>query len=220
MGVNDISGLLPLPQPLPPREGSFRSAIIYFVTGVLFLPGWVGVSKKLGKKWTWIVSMGVNTGAFVGVFFLGPGDVWVYGILVFLSGIGLGATLAIPSAMQADVIDYDELLSGERREGHYIGLWSITKKLAAALGVGVALSILGSVGYTPNVEQSEEVLLTLRLLYALVPSVCNIVALLGALAYPISRKRHEDIRAAIAEKKAGRPVRDPLRHESIIVSQV
>ncbi|NIR14877.1 MAG: MFS transporter, partial [Desulfobacterales bacterium] len=79
-----------------------------------------------------------------------------------ISGIGLGATLAIPSAMQADVIDYDELLSGARREGHYIGLWSITKKLAAALGVGIALPILGNVGYTPNVEQSEAVLLTLR----------------------------------------------------------
>ncbi len=192
--------------------------LIYFVTGVLFLPGWIMVSRRLGKKWTWIASMGVNTGAFVGVFFLGPGDAWIYGILVFISGIGLGATLAIPSAMQADVIDYDELLSGERREGHYIGLWSISKKLAAALGVGIALPILGKVGYTPNVEQSEEVLLTLRLLYALVPSVCNVVALLIALAYPISRKRHEDIRFAIAERKTGRPVTDPLRGERIIVS--
>ncbi|MGD9031063.1 MAG: glycoside-pentoside-hexuronide (GPH):cation symporter [Desulfobacteraceae bacterium] len=192
--------------------------IIYFVTGVLFLPGWILVSRSLGKKWTWIASMGVNTGAFVGVFFLGPGDVWIYGILVFVSGIGLGATLAIPSAMQADVIDYDELLSGERREGHYIGLWSVTKKLAAALGVGIALPILGKVGYMPNVEQSEEVLLTLRLLYALVPSVCNIVALIIALAYPISRKRHGEIRFAIAERKAGRSVTDPLRRERIMVS--
>jgi len=192
--------------------------LIYFVTGVLFLPGWIWVSKRLGKKWTWIASMGVNTGAFVGVFFLGPGDAWIYGILVFISGTGLGATLAIPSAMQADVIDYDELLSGERREGHYIGLWSITKKLAAALGVGIALPLLGNVGYTPNVEQSEEVLLTLRLLYALVPSVCNIVALIIAMAYPISRKRHKDIRFAIAERKAGRPAKDPLRGGGVILS--
>ena len=71
--------------------------------------------------------MAINTGAFVGVFFLGPGDAAIYGILVFLSGIGFGATLAIPSAIQADVIDYDELLTGERREGQYIGLWSISK---------------------------------------------------------------------------------------------
>ena len=78
--------------------------------------------------------MAINTGAFAGVFFLGPGDAAIYGILVFLSGIGFGATLAIPSAIQADVIDYDELLTGERREGQYIGLWSISKKFAAAMG--------------------------------------------------------------------------------------
>ena len=72
--------------------------------------------------------MALNTGAFVGVFFLAPGDTLLYGLLVFLSGIGFGATLAIPSAIQADVIDYDELLTGERREGQYIGLWSISKK--------------------------------------------------------------------------------------------
>ena len=58
--------------------------------------------------------MAINTGAFIGVFFLGPGDTLIYGILVFISGIGFGATLAIPLAIQADVIDYDELISGER----------------------------------------------------------------------------------------------------------
>jgi GPH family glycoside/pentoside/hexuronide:cation symporter len=153
----------------------------------------------------------VNTGAFVGVFFLGPKDVWLYGVLVFISGIGLGATLAIPSAMQADVIDYDELRSGKRREGHYVGLWSISKKLAAALGVGIALYVLGASGYRPNVYQTNSVVLTLRILYSLVPSVCNIVALLIALAYPIDQKTHEKIKRAISATAAGKSVEDPLR---------
>jgi len=154
--------------------------------------------------------MGVNTGAFVGVFFLGPGDVWIYGVLVFFSGIGFGANLAIPSAMQADVIDYDELLTGERREGQYIGIWSIAKKLAAALGVGISLSVLGISGYSPNVEQSEHVLFSFRLLYALVPSVCNLTALFIALAYPINSTTHEEIRSAIEKRGQGLPVSDPL----------
>jgi GPH family glycoside/pentoside/hexuronide:cation symporter len=190
--------------------------LIYFVTGVLFLPGWVYMARRLEKKITWLAAMVINTGAFTGVFFLGPGDAHLYGILVFLSGIGFGATLAIPSAMQADVIDYDELLSGQRREGQYIGIWSITKKLAAALGVGLALAILGAVGYTPNVEQSAQVQFTLRVLYALVPSLCNIAAFVIALAYPISRKIHHDILAAIAEKRSGQSVKDPLRPGRIL----
>jgi GPH family glycoside/pentoside/hexuronide:cation symporter len=185
--------------------------LLYFVVGILFLPGWIQVSRKMGKKRTWILSMALNTGAFVGVFFLGPGDAPVYGVLVCLSGIGLGATLALPSAMQADVIDYDQLISGERREGQYVGLWSISKKLAAALGVGTSLAILGMVGYAPGVEQSPRVLLSLRVLYALVPSLCNLAALLIATAYPISAAVHEEIKGAIAERRSGRPAIDPIR---------
>jgi GPH family glycoside/pentoside/hexuronide:cation symporter len=190
---------------------------LYFVTGVLFLPGWVFLAKRMGKKEAWILSMAINTGAFMGVFFLGPGDASIYGILIFFSGIGFGATIAIPSSMQADVIDYDELLTGERREGHYIGLWSISKKLAAALGVGLALSLLGTAGYEPNLDQPGQVILMLKILYALVPSLCNIVAIFIAMAYPISGRIHEEIREAIKNKQKGRRFIDPLnRHQKTI----
>jgi GPH family glycoside/pentoside/hexuronide:cation symporter len=183
---------------------------LYFITGILFLPGWVRLARRLEKKRTWIASMAVNTGAFAGVFFLGPGDAWLYGILVFFSGIGFGATIAIPTAMQADVIDYDELITGERREGQYIGLWSITKKLAAALGVGLALTLLGASGYTPHAEQPAPVQWTLKILYAGVPSLCNMAAILIALAYPITRDMHDEIREGIRQRRAGAAVRDPL----------
>ncbi len=191
--------------------------LLYFVTGIAFLPGWIIISRRTGKKAAWLASMVINTGAFIGVFFLGPGDALIYGILVFLSGIGFGATLAIPSAIQADVIDYDELLTGERREGQYIGLWSISKKFAAAIGVGAGLSILGMAGYTPNVEQSPHVQFTLRTLYALVPSICNIIAIFIALAYPISSSIHKEIRSAIGQRQAGHSVTNPLEPAQTLV---
>ena len=190
--------------------------LLYFVTGILFLPGWVWLARVIGKKPAWLASMAINSGAFMGVFFLGPGDVALYGILVFFSGIGFGATLALPSAIQADVIDYDELLTGHRREGQYIGLWSIAKKLAAATGVGIGLTILGWAGYTPNVEQSDAVVLTLRILYAGVPSLFSLIAFVIALAYPITGEVHRQIRAAIEQQKTGMPVRDPLRPSNAI----
>jgi GPH family glycoside/pentoside/hexuronide:cation symporter len=185
--------------------------MLYFVTGIVFLPAWIFIARRTGKKAAWLTSMAVNTGAFIGVFFLGPGDEAIYGVLVFLSGIGFGATLAIPSAIQADVIDYDELLTGARREGQYIGLWSISKKLAAAIGIGAGLSILGLVGYTPKAEQPAAVLMTLRVLYALVPSLCNLVAIGIACAYPISGQIHAEIRRAIEQRQAGLPVTNPLK---------
>jgi GPH family glycoside/pentoside/hexuronide:cation symporter len=184
--------------------------MVYFVTGIIFLPAWIWISRRTGKKAAWLASMAVNSGAFLGVFFLGPGDEVIYGILVFLSGIGFGATLAIPSAIQADVIDYDELLTGERREGQYIGWWSISKKMAAAVGIGAGLSLLGMAGYVPNAEQSENVRLMLRSLYALVPSLLNLAGLAIAFFYPISDKIHADIRKAIQDKANGKRVVDPL----------
>jgi GPH family glycoside/pentoside/hexuronide:cation symporter len=190
--------------------------LLYFLSGIVFLPGWVVLARRIGKKSAWILSIAVNTGAFIGVFFLGPGDAAIYGVLVFLSGIGLGATLALPSSIQADVIDYDELLTGERREGRYIGLWSIAKKLAAAVGVGAGLSILGLAGYVPNAQQPEEVRLALRVLYALVPSVCNLAALAIALAYPISGAVHQRILDGIERRKKKESVEDPLRPGVVI----
>jgi GPH family glycoside/pentoside/hexuronide:cation symporter len=185
--------------------------LLYFVTGILFLPGWIVIARHTGKKKAWLASMAVNTGAFIGVFFLGPGDAAIYGVLVFISGIGFGATLAIPSAIQADVIDYDELLTGERREGQYIGLWSIAKKMAAAVGIGVGLPILGLAGYVPNAEQPESVVTALKTLYALVPSLCNVAAFFIALAYPISGDIHREIRQAIDQRNNGKPFSNPLQ---------
>ncbi len=190
--------------------------LLYFVTGILFLPVWVRLAQRFGKKETWVVSMLVNSGAFLGVFFLGPGDAAIYGVLVFFSGIGFGAALALPSAIQADVIDYDELTTGRRREGQYIGLWSIAKKLAAAVGVGLGLAVLGAVGYTPNIEQSEAVQMALRVLYALVPSLCTLLAVAIARYYPISSQVHGRIRAAIGRRQAGHAVADPLKSGRII----
>jgi GPH family glycoside/pentoside/hexuronide:cation symporter len=188
----------------------------YLLTGVVALPAWILLAKRFGKKQTWILSMLLNTGAFIGVFFLGPGDTTAYALLVFLSGLGMGATLALPSSLQADVIDYDELLTGQRREGHYIGVWAVARKAAAALGVGVALPVLGLAGYVPNVPQSPDVVFTLRVLYAAVPSVCNLVAIGIALGYPIARAQHTAILAGIQTRRRGESVADPLRPDVIL----
>ncbi len=185
--------------------------LLYFASGILMLPAWIRLAGRFGKKKAWLGAMAVNTGAFGGVYFLGAGDALWYGVLVVVSGTGFGATLALPSAIQADVIDYDEYLTGRRQEGWYIGIWSVVKKLTAAFGVGAGLTLLGAVGYTPGPVQPPEVVETLKLLYALVPSLCSAVAFLVALAFPVSRQTHERILECIALRRSGRETSDPLQ---------
>lgn len=149
--------------------------ILYLIIGLIFFPLWPALAKRISKKSTYLLSIGVNTGAFIGVLLLGSGDEIVYAILVAVSGIGLGGTLALPSSMQADSIQLYERIYGMRREGQFIGLWSIAKKLTAALGAGVALPILDFAGYiagSPTPSSSS----TLSILYAGIPCICNVVA--------------------------------------------
>jgi GPH family glycoside/pentoside/hexuronide:cation symporter len=190
--------------------------IAYFVTGIVFLPLWIHIAKSIGKKPAWLLSMLINSAAFLGVYFLDAGDEWIYGVLVVASGIGFGATLALPSSLQADVIDYDEMVSGKRREGQYVGMWSVAKKLSAAVGVGTGLTVLGVVGYVPNLEQSENVKWVIRSFYALIPSICNLVAIVIALFYPLSGEIHRRIIDAIDALKTGKSVVNPLKPSHVI----
>jgi len=167
--------------------------LIYFVSGIALLPAWVWVAGRIGKKAAWMASMGINTGAFFFVFWLGPGDALAYGALVCASGVGFGASLALPSSLTADVIDYDQAQSGKRREGQYIGIFSVAKKMAGATGAGIGLWVLGLFGYVPGEAQSPQVVLALRSLYALVPCLLSVIAFAVAAFYPLSRARHQEI---------------------------
>ena len=96
-----------------------------------------------------------------GILFL-PVWVWITGTWG-KKPTWLAATI-LPSSMQADVIDDDELLCDRRREWLFIGLWSIIKTIPSALGLDLALPLLALAGYDPGREQPEPVILLLRFL--------------------------------------------------------
>jgi len=177
--------------------------VAFLAAGLLALPLWNLAARRFGKKRAWLAALAVNTVPFACVFPLGRGDTALFATLVVLSGLGAIATVALAPSMQADAIDHDELVSGQRRDGQLIGLWMIAEKLAAAAGVGLALPLLGAVGYQPNVAQTPAVLLTLRLLYVVVPCACNALAFVVLLAYPIDRAAHVAITEALAERRSG-----------------
>ncbi|RIL06600.1 MAG: MFS transporter [Proteobacteria bacterium] len=175
--------------------------LIYFAVGFICVPLWVKLAKLTDKKRAWIAALIVNTGAFSGVMLLGAGDEVWYGVLVAVSGIGYGAGMVLPSSMQADVMDLDELDHGARREGQFVGLWLIARKLAAAFGAGIALPVLSWWGYVPNSEQSEGALWGLTFLYAGVPCICYAAAITAACFYPLSRERHAEVAAKLALRR-------------------
>jgi Na+/melibiose symporter-like transporter len=107
-------------------------------------------------------------------------------LIAVISGLSLGADLALPASMQADVVAHDTQLRGERRAGLLFGLWGITTKLALALAVGIALPLLGAAGFAAEGTQDEPVLLLLALLYGTLPVLFKFAAIALIWRFPLS----------------------------------
>lgn len=152
--------------------------IAYFAAGAAGLPGWVWLARRIGKRKAWLTGMGVSILAFVWAYSLGAGDTVAYFAICVLSGLGLGADLALPPSLLADVIDEDEKNGLGRSEGAYFGLWNLATKLNLALAAGLSLPLLGAFGYAPKAANGPEALFVLSAVYALLP--CALKALAAA----------------------------------------
>lgn len=88
-------------------------------------------------------------------------------MICLLSGLALGADLALPAALAADL--------GERQgqSGAYFGVWNFVAKLNLALAAGLALPALSLLGYQPG---SGHGLSALVGVYALLPLVFKVLA--------------------------------------------
>lgn len=149
----------------PEQTGSFL--ILYFMSGLLALPIWLFLAKRWGKKKTWIVSMVMASLAFGFVPFLGAGDGLYFFIITLLSGLSLGADMALPAAIQADIAQRFEK-EGQSLTGILFGFWAMLTKFSLALAVGISFVILGLSGFEPKLPTPES-LNMLSLLYGLAP---------------------------------------------------
>jgi glycoside/pentoside/hexuronide:cation symporter, GPH family len=157
--------------------------VLYFVSGAAGMPFWVWLSRRLGKKYAWLVGMIFAVVAFVWAFGLGAGDVKAFAAICVLSGLALGADLALPPSLLADVIDEDR--SGRTTEGAYFGVWALATKLNLALAAGIALPLLDWLGYQPGVAGAER---SLAIAYALLPCVFKLASAAILWASPLARK--------------------------------
>lgn len=190
-------------------ERAEQFLLLYIVSGLVCVPVWLWIAGRgVEKRTLWITGMAIAGGAHLLVFFLPPGAELAYAILVVLSGLPFSILIIMPAAMQADVIDYGEKLAGVRQEGLYIGVWSVVRKLAAATGLGVSLWVLGAVGYEPDVVQTPLVIDTLRVVYALVPSVFYLFSILILTRYPITRAWHDELLASVRGAGSGDSVQE------------
>ena len=145
----------------------------YFLCAAASMPVWLRVVAHMGLARAWRLGMGLSVLVFVWAAFLGPGDVWVFLGVCALSGLALGADLAVPGALLAGLVG--DMGERGRGEGRYFGWWNFAAKLNLALAAGLALPLLGWWGYAPG-QRDAQALTALTWAYCILPCALKLVA--------------------------------------------
>jgi len=203
MGTAAVTTLIPFltryqmgdPTILTPLMG------IVFGISILTIPIWIRLGNHFEKKSLVTVSM-VLVGLVFGLLgFIGKDQLSYAIALGALAGVGIGGLDVLLPSIQADVIDYDELRSGERKEGVYFAAWHFVDKTSIAISVAMVGFLLSASGFVAGQEQSAQTLSALRALSGGIPMVCFCTGLLLFLRFRLTRGEHAKIRSQIDRRR-------------------
>ncbi len=152
----------------------------YFLCGIIFLPFWIKLAKRIGKHKSWCVAMIWACIVFAFIPFVGEGDTILFFVITTMTGAAVGADLALPSAMQADVIDVDYVETGKQRSGLYFAMWSMMTKLSLSLAAGIAFPLLAWVNWP------DENNYMIFILYAGIPILIKVGLIFRMWNYPLT----------------------------------
>ena len=162
---------------------------------MICVPISVLVAKKLGKKRTYQLALGILTISCLGIFFFSHtlGMNFTLGLMVF-GGVGIGFGYVPPFAMLPDVVEVDAVQTKNRKEGAYYGMWTFFSKIGVALAAALAGVFLGFAGFMANVaEQTSATIFTIRVLIGPVPAIIFLVGILLVQKYKLDEKTYNEI---------------------------
>jgi GPH family glycoside/pentoside/hexuronide:cation symporter len=174
-------------------EGATTLAmLILLVVAMVCIPVSVLVSKRIGKKLTYQISLFILASACMTIFLfahrLGMG--FFYGFMVY-AGIGLGFGYVAPWAMVPDTVEYDAIKTGKRKEGAFYGMWTFTSKVGTSLAIFLTGVILSLANYSANAaQQPSSAKLAIRLLVGPIPAAVFLAAMVLVQLYPLDEKAY------------------------------
>jgi glycoside/pentoside/hexuronide:cation symporter, GPH family len=176
-------------------------------TALLMLSVWNAIGQRVGKKAVYFMGSGFWIIAQAGLFLLQPGQTALLYFLAVLAGLGVSTAYLVPWSMLPDVIELDELETGQRREGLFYSFMAFLQKICLGVAVALVLQSLEWAGYVrPTAavlapDQPAAVLLAIRWSIGPIPTISLICGVILAYFYPITRERHQQILLQLAERK-------------------
>ncbi|GAB4409628.1 MAG: MFS transporter [Anaerolineales bacterium] len=181
---------------------------LLLITAVVSLPFWTWLARKLSKRTAYIIAMAFWAVVQLVTLLVRPFQTAFVLVLAVLAGISVGTAHVLPDAIFPDVLEWDELRTGKRREGIYYGIKNFARKLAGAAAIFLALQVLGWFGYQSPPEgvtqfaQAPSALGAIRFMVGPMGTILLCLAIAVAWFYPITRERHARIRRLLAKRRA------------------
>jgi GPH family glycoside/pentoside/hexuronide:cation symporter len=174
--------------------------LVYFIGGLVGAPIWTWLAYRIGKHRTLAVSSLFYAAVTVAALTIPHHNMAVGALMMFLAGITYAAGAFLLRAMMADVGDEVRLDTGIDRTALLYALLSGTVKVGSATAVFVTFTLLGKLGFDPKAHTGEAGVFGLSMMFSVVPATLAVVASGIIAGFPLTEKRHGEIRAALVAR--------------------
>lgn len=175
---------------------------IFMITGVIFIPIWLAVGKRLGKIKSYYIGLAIFTVMMGSLFFTGADMLWLFYGQIFLAGVGFSSFQLFPFSMLPDTVECDQMQSGLRREGIFSGMWSAGQKIAYSVGPPIVGFALALSGFVKEGVQPESLVTGVRVIFCLFPAAMILLSFIPFSKYPLTEEEFEKVKAKIAQQSS------------------
>ncbi len=171
--------------------------LAYTIPAIFSIPLWVWLGQRYERHRVWLFAMGLSAIGYGSVVFQDEGRLLLMVFSSLINGFAMGCGQTLGQAIKADVVDYDEYLTGERKEGAYYATWNLAGKLGTGLMMALAGWALQASGFQENVEQTAVTRWTILMLMGGTPFVCMLIGMFAFRRFSLTSAEHARIRAVI-----------------------
>ncbi len=182
---------------------NFYMSIGYMILGFSGPPVFNMVASRFGKVNAIITASVVGILSFAGTWFLySPAAPYLQILASGMIAFSCAAIWMLHSAIGADIVDYDELSTGTRREGGFASFMSWILKFGNSIGMFMGGAILSWSGFDANkAAQSPETIFWIRACLAFIPVGGLLLAIGFALTFPLTKERVYEIRRELEARR-------------------
>ncbi|WP_226015662.1 MFS transporter [Novosphingobium sp. FKTRR1] len=173
-----------------------------YVFGILACPIWLAIGRRVGKGRAAVAGELLQMTINLALLLVAPGGWPLLLALTTAQGLAQGSGNLMLRSIVADVADAHRLETGHDRIGLFFSVFSLSDKAGLALAVGIALPLVGALGFDPNHASTASALFGLKAVFALGPAIAHLISAAIIHGFPIDEERHGEIRRALAARDA------------------